>query len=105
MHIRVAKLTIGANGIGDADNLTSRIDADLVGPYSIAPGFVGYFNVKDDASTAYSVRVFADQATLDSANQALSGTQGAIVNDFDLTVDAIVGNDVTAGAAYALTTA
>jgi len=105
MHI--AKLTIGGGAAGDVNDLLNRIDSDLVGPYSIAEGFVGYFNVADpsDASIAYTVRVFADEATLQTASAALSGTQGAIVTDFALTVDAVVANDLSAGAAYALTMA
>jgi hypothetical protein len=107
MHMRIAKLTIGGGAAGDVNDLLDRIDGDLVGPYSIAEGFVGYFNVADpnDASIAYTVRVFADEPTLEAASAALSNSQGAIVTDFDLTVDAVVANDVSAGAAYALTTA
>ena len=105
MHI--AKLTIGGGAAGDVNDLLNRIDGDLVGPYSTAEGFVGYFNVADpsDPSIAYTVRVFADEATLQTASAALSGAQGAIVTDFALTVDAVVANDLSAGAAYALTMA
>ena len=105
MNVRVAKLTIGAGAAGDADALIGRISSDLVGAYSLAEGFIGYYNVKDDASTVYSIRVFADAATLDAANTATAAAQTAIATDFDLTVDAVVADDVGAGAAYALTIA
>ena len=107
MHMRIAKLTIGAGAAGDVNDLLNRIDGDLVSPYTFSEGFVGYFNAADpnDASVAYSVRVFADEATLQAANVALSGSQTAIVNDFNLSVDAVLATDVSVGAAYALTTA
>ena len=105
MNVRVAKLTIGAGAVGDADALLGRIASDLAPTYSLAPGFIGYYNVKEDAATVYSIRVFADAATLADANTAADPAQTAIKTDFDLTVDAVVADDVGAGAAYALTTA
>ena len=75
MNMRIVKLTIGAAAAGDVNDLLNRITADLVGPYSQAAGFVGYFNAADpnDASIAYTVRVFADDASLQAANAALTG--------------------------------
>ena len=107
MHMRIVKLTTGAAAVGDVNDLLNRIDADLVGPYSVAEGFVGYFNAADpnDASIAYTVRVFADEATLQAANATLVGAQNTIVNDFDLTADPVLASDISAGAAYALTKA
>jgi hypothetical protein len=105
MHARVAKLTIGAGAAGDADALVSRISSDLVAAYSAAPGFIGYYNVEEDASTVYSIRVFIDATTLDDANTATTPAQTAIATDFALTVDSVVADDVGSGAAYALITA
>jgi hypothetical protein len=100
MHVRIAKLTIGT---GTADQLMQRLQSDLVGPTSAAAGFVAYYNVKQDDSTVFSIRVFTDLNSLLAENQVTDAAQAAIVADFGLTVDAVLDGDVGSGVAYART--
>lgn len=97
MHIRIAKLTIGS---GTANDLITRIQSDLVPPTSGAPGFIAYYNVEEDASTVFSIRVFADSATLDNENTNTAAAQSAIATDFGLTVDPVLEGDVGTGVAF-----
>ena len=100
MHVHIGKLTIGT---GTADDLIQRLQSDLIGPTSAASGFVAYYNVRQDDSTVFSIRVFTDVNSLLAETQATSATQAAIANDFGLTVDAVLDGDVGTGVAYTRT--
>jgi len=100
MYQRTEKLTVAA---GDAAGLIARIQSDLVPLVEAAPGFISYTIVKIDDQNVLSTRLFRDFSAMDSETQSTSQTTGAIANDFQLSLDAIVDSDVSIGAASVLT--